>query len=58
MDGEDLQKLKKNMIDIMEDGLVTDNEMDRLKAIIDRLNNLAEIISELKLAGEKFLKGR
>ena len=46
------------MIDIMEDGLVTDNEMDRLKAIIDRLNNLAEIISELKLAGEKFLKGR
>ena len=58
MDGEDLQKLKKNMIDIMEDGLVTDNEMDRLKAIMDRLNNLAEIISELKLAGEKFLKGR
>ena len=58
LDDEDLHELKRSMIDIMADGQVADDETDRLKSIMLKLEHLAEIISELKLSGEKLLKGR
>lgn len=58
LNDEDVQELKKSMIDIMEDGEVTDDEVEEFKKLLSRLDNLAEIISELKLSGEKILKGR
>lgn len=58
LNDEDMQELKKSMIDIMEDGEVTDDEVEEFKKLLSRLDNLAEIISELKLSGEKILKGR
>lgn len=58
LNDEDVQELKKRMIDIMEDGEVTDDEVEEFKKLLSRLDNLAEIISELKLSGEKILKGR
>lgn len=58
LDDEDMQELKKNMVDIMEDGEVADDEVKQFRQIMSRLDSLAEIISELKLSGEKILKGR
>lgn len=58
LDKDEMQELKRNMIDILEDGVVTDNELGEFKKLLEHLNSLAEIISELKLAGEKILKGR
>ena len=46
------------MIDVLEDGKVSDNELVEFKKLMEHLDGLAEIISELKLAGEKILKGR
>ncbi len=54
----DMQELKKSMVDILEDGQVTENEIADFERILERLDSLAEVISELKLAGEKILKGR
>lgn len=58
LDDEDMQELKKSMVDIMEDGEVADDEVKQFRQIMSRLDRLAEIISELKLSGEKILKGR
>ncbi len=55
---EDVQVLKKKMIDIMEDGEVTEDEVQVFRQIISSLSSIAEVISELKLSGEKVLKGR
>jgi transcriptional regulator with XRE-family HTH domain len=58
LNDNDMQELKKRMIDILEDGQITGYEIDDFKKILERLDSLAEVISELKLAGEKILKGR
>ena len=55
---DERQDLKTSMIDILEDGKVSDNELAEFKKLMEHLDGLAEIISELKLAGEKILKGR
>ena len=55
---DEMQDLKTSMIDILEDGKVSDNELVEFKRLMEHLDGLAEIISELKLAGEKILKGR
>ena len=58
MDDSDLQKMKKNLIDIAEDGRITDDEVQVLKGIMDKLYQMAEVISELKIVGEKYMKDR
>jgi transcriptional regulator with XRE-family HTH domain len=58
LNDNDMQELKKSMVDILEDGQVTENEIEDFERILERLDSLAEVISELKLAGEKILKGR
>ncbi len=58
LNDDDIQELKKNMIDIMADGEVTDEEIPKFTQLLTGLDSLAEIISELKLSGEKILKGR
>lgn len=58
MDDSDLQKMKKNLIDIAEDGRITDDEVPVLKGIMDKLDQMAEVISELKIVGEKYMKDR
>lgn len=37
---------------------MSDDELTEFKKLMEHLDRLAEIISELKLAGEKILKGR
>lgn len=52
----DLKTMKEDLIDITEDGIISDDEVPRLKAILERLDNMAETISEMKIVGEKYIK--
>lgn len=57
LDTDKIQKIKKDFIDIAVDGVITDEEKTELKKILKQLNEIALILSEIKLFGEKVLKG-
>lgn len=57
-DEEELKAMKKDLVDITEDGKIEANEIPKMREILDKLNVMAEVISEMKIAGEKALKGR
>ncbi len=49
--------MEKSLIDIAADGVISDDERPELERILKRLDELAIVISEMKLVGEKALKG-
>ena len=53
----ELEHMKEDLIDITEDGLISEDEVPRLKAILERLDVMAETISEMNIVGEKYIKG-
>lgn len=55
MDSDEV-KYSKSLIDIASDGVITEDEKPVLKEIIQKLEEMALAISELKLVGEKVLK--
>ena len=57
-DETELRNIKRDLIDISEDGIISDDEIPKLKEILKNLEKIAETISELKLVGEKYLKDR
>jgi transcriptional regulator with XRE-family HTH domain len=57
-DEESLQTMRRDIIRITEDGEISDDEVPAMKGILKKLENMAEVISELKIASEKLLKGR
>ena len=57
-DETELRNIKRDLIDISEDGTISDDEAPKLKEILESLEKMAETISELKLVGEKYLKDR
>jgi transcriptional regulator with XRE-family HTH domain len=57
-DEENLQAMRKDIISITEDGEISDDEVPAMKDILKKLESMAEVISELKIASEKFLRGR
>lgn len=58
MDESELRNIKANLIDIAEDGRISDEEVPILKGILDKLEQMSEVISELKIVGAKYLKDR
>ncbi len=52
-----LRAMKEDLIEITEDGIISREELPKLKAILEKLEKIAEIISEMKIAGEKYIKG-
>ena len=46
-----LRAMKEDLIEITEDGIISK------EAILEKLEKIAEIISEMKIAGEKYIKG-
>ena len=56
-DSEKIKDMEQSMIDIAEDGIISDDEKPALEDILKRLDALSEVISEMKLVGEKALKG-
>lgn len=56
MDSEEVKNIQKSLIDIASDGVITEEEKPVLNEIIQKLEEMALAISELKLVGEKVLK--
>ena len=56
-DSEKINNIKKNFVDIAEDGIISEDEKPELLKIMNQLDELAMVISEIKLIGEKALKG-
>ena len=55
-DHNELDKVKKQLIMIAEDGVIDETERPELEKILKFLDEMAETISELKIVGEKCLK--
>lgn len=56
-DTEKVKQMEKSLIDIAADGIISEEEKPELESILKRLDELAVVISEMKLIGEKALKG-
>ena len=54
---EELEGFKDKLLDIAEDGVITEDELPDLREILDYLDGLARTVSELKIIGEKALRG-
>lgn len=54
-DPDKIRALQHKLIDITEDGKVSVDEVPEMERILDTLDDLAEVISEMKLAGEKVM---
>ena len=52
-----IKRIKEMLVDIAADGVISEDEKPVLKEILEQLDQLSLAISELKLAGEKALKG-
>lgn len=56
---DELEEIKDKLVDIAEDGKITEDEKPDLKEILDYLDGLAKTVSELRIIGEKaFREGR
>lgn len=53
---DELKAMKVDLIEITEDGIISQEEIPKLKEILNKLDCMAEVISEMKIAGEKYLK--
>ena len=56
-DPDKIKEMKNDLIGIAADGIITDDEKPVLSDILKRLDSLAEVISEMRLIGEKVMKG-
>ena len=56
-DLDSLKEMKSSLIDIAADGMISNDEKPKLEAILRKLDDMAVVISEMKLVGEKALKG-
>ncbi len=54
---EELRTMKEDLIEITEDGIISKEELPKLRVIMEKLEKIAEIISEMKIVGEKYIKG-
>ena len=57
LDSENITDIKKAFVEIAADGIISDDEKPELEEMLQKLDDLALVISEMKLAGEKVLKG-
>lgn len=57
LDENRLDGIKRDLIDIAEDGIISDDEKPKLKEILKKLDRMSEVISELRIAGEKIMRG-
>lgn len=54
---DELKSMKEDLIEITEDGIISSDEIPKLKMILEKLEKMAEIISEMKITSEKYIKG-
>ena len=56
-DADKVKVMKNNLVSIASDGVISDDEKPELESILQKLDEMAVVISEMKLVGEKALKG-
>lgn len=56
-DAEKIKDIKRDVVDVAADGVISDDEKPKLEEILKRLDELSMVISEIKLVGEKVLRG-
>lgn len=55
-DAARLEEVKQQLMDIASDGIVDESEKPYLEKILASLDQIAKVISEMRLVGEKLLK--
>lgn len=55
-DATRMEEIKQQLMDITADGVIDKEERPYLQKILDKLNGITNVISEMRLAGEKLLK--
>ncbi len=55
---DEIKAVKVDLIEITEDGIISSEEVPKLKEILKKLDSMAEVISGMKIAAEKAIKGR
>ena len=58
LNAEDMADIKTKLIDIAEDGVISDDELPALEEVIDYLDRLSKAVSELKIISEKAFSTR
>lgn len=53
----ELEEMKDKLLDIAEDGIISDDEKPEMREILQYLDTLAKIVSEMKITGELALNG-
>lgn len=53
---DELKTMKEDLIEITEDGEISPEEIPKLKEILEKLESMAKVISEMKIAGEKYIR--
>jgi len=53
-----LDQIKEKLIDIAEDGVISEDEKPELREVMEYLDELAKVLSELKILSERTLNGR
>ncbi len=53
---EDVERIKNTILDIAEDGKVNEDEKAPFREVLDYLEKLGKLISELKIIGDQVLK--
>lgn len=56
-DPDRLKDMKNSLISIAADGVISEDEKPELECILKKLDEMAVVISEMRLVGEKALKG-
>jgi len=55
LDYDGLKEMKNSLVDIAADGKITEDEKPKLREMLMKMDDLARVISEIKLVGEKVL---
>ena len=53
---EELDSLKARLLDIAEDGIITEEELPDLQEVVDYLDRFSRTVSELKILSEKAIR--
>ena len=52
---DQLEEMKEKLVDIAEDGIISEDEKPDMKAIMEYLDDLSKTISEIQVAGKRAL---
>lgn len=53
-----LEEIKDKLLDIAEDGVITDDEKPELQEVMEYLDRLAKVLTEMQTISQRVLKGR